>query len=317
MQTLHYGCAIVRHPDTSALYRERMNYYSEKNKCRYGVTVWTCPDAVKYARENTREGVKVSIDNCPLSNCGLCDNYCSQVMYGTRKKTYGITNRIKNEIIDRGAWLYQNADNKLVFATLTVPPFIKKLSKHETETELNKAFSRFIENLRGETYKCTHYIAVREGDGINKRYHYHVIMDIPFIDFRRINIAWVHSLDGICEYSPNAFTTDRDARTIKSISSASRYIAKYVSKSIGDRHDTRVYFTDRDTARAVITTEIFEDITVLKSNYPTLEGYRFNDYVVRYSVKDRKVSDRFFNDIVKTFFDSTSDGSELIIFTDE
>lgn len=348
MNTLHYNGAIVTHPDNSDSFNKRIAANLKKGQCVYGKSCLHCPVYLEYERDKqnrenpndyiitgtintergsvsgerfikakTRKPKMIAAHECTLYKTRDCPHNKEAREYGLQNKTYCITNKIRNQISDRGAWMYHNAKNKLLFATLTVPPFKVQLSNGDKEKLLNEAFSRFIENAR-KHYGLCHYLAVREGDGVRKRYHYHVIMDIPFVDFMAINNAWVHTLAGICNYSRNAFTTDKKARTIRSISSATRYIAKYISKAGRERHPTRVFFCDRETANAVMTTEFYDEISAVREQFP-IEGYKYNDYVIRYTIRDRILSDKFFREVVTAMFSAYQKREkepEFIIFSD-
>jgi hypothetical protein len=349
MNTLHYNGSIVTHPDNSDSFNKRIAKNLQSGKCVYGKSCLNCPIYLAYERDkqnadNPRDEIltgTIQTDHGPVTatrhfksknrkprmiiahECSLyktpeCPHNVEARAYGLKEKTFCITNRVRNQISDRGAWMFQNQKNKLLFATLTVPPFKIQINNGNKEKLLNQAFSKFIENARAH-YGLHRYIAVREGDGIRKRYHYHVIFDIPFVDFAAINNAWVHTLADFCHHSRNAFTTDKKARTIRSIASATRYIAKYISKAGHDAHPTRVFFCDRETANAVVTMEIDHTPAELREIYP-LEGYKYNDYVIRYTIRDRILSDKFFYEVVRAMFSAYEkrvNDPEFIFFTDQ
>lgn len=349
MNTLHYNGSIVTHPDNSDSFNKRIAKNLKTGLCVYGKSCLHCPVYLEYERDKqnrenpgdyiitgtiqtgrgpvsgerfikakTRKPKMITAHECTLYKTRDCPHNVEARAYGLKEKTFCITNRVRNQISDRGAWLFHNQKNKLLFATLTVPPFKVQLSNGDKEKLLNEAFSKFVENAK-KHYGLHRYIAVREGDGIRKRYHYHVIFDIPFVDFAAINNAWVHTLADICNYSRNAFTTDKKARTIRSIASATRYIAKYISKAGKDAHPTRVFFCDRETANAVVTMEIDHTPEELREVYP-FEGYKYNDFVIRYTIKDRLLSDKFFYEVVRAMFsdyEKRVNDPEFIFFTDQ
>lgn len=319
--SLHYNGSIVTHPDNRDTYGNRIAANLKKGLCVYGKSCLHCPVFVEYEKERQRKTgpKKIKARDCPLKGSPDCPHNIQQRAHGLTDKTYSITHKIKNQISDRGAWLYQNAENKLIFVTLTLPPLKKIITDENLQIELNQAFSRFIENCKA-TYGLRHYIAVREGSQHGKRYHYHVIMDIPYNDFRKLNAAWLHTLSDLCYFSKNALTTDKEARFIRSISSATRYIAKYVSKAGKEKHKTRVFFCDRETAQAVVKTLIDHTIDDFKAAGFPFQGYRYNDHVVRYSINDRILADKFFYTAVQYLFNNcrSNDKPEpgLAFFTD-
>jgi len=320
LNTLHFNGSVVSHPDNRGSFERRIQRNLDHGHCVYGRECLSCPLFIENEKAKQRAtGVKkIVAHDCLLRRDPRCPHNIAAQDFGKKEKSYGITNQIKNQISDRGAYMFQNSKNKLLFATLTVPPFKIQINDHEKQKHLNQSFSKFIENLK-KHYGLHRYIAVREGSLYGKRYHYHVVMDIPYVNFEHINNAWVHTLSDICNYSRNAFTTDKKARTIRSISSVTRYIAKYISKAGRERHQTRVYFCDRDTARAVVKQEFVYEIAEVKQVYP-LEGYKFNDYVCRYSIKDRKQADKFFREVVAGLFGDLGTRTkrpEFVFFTDE
>ena len=319
MNTLHYNGSIVTHPDNSDSFNKRIAANLKKGQCVYGKSCLHCPVFLdnERAKQRATGPKKIYPIDCQMRRSPDCPHNKAAREFGQQEKTYSITNKIRNQISDRGAWMFQNSKNKLLFATLTVPPFKIQINNGEKEKLLNQSFSRFIENAKS-TYGLHRYIAVREGDGVNKRYHFHVILDIPYVDFAAINNAWVRTLSEFCHYSRNAFTTDKKARTIKSISSATRYIAKYISKAGRERHKTRVFFCDRETANAVVTTEFWDELSEVKKQFP-IEGYKYNDYVIRYTIRDRILSDKFFREVVRAMFSAYEkrvNEPEFITFAD-
>lgn len=316
MVTLHYSGNMVKHPDTKAAYNRKIERYEKEGKCLYGVTCYKCPFFQQKAKQQPlNKPLNSSV--CHYTRHKDCPGNIKQQQAGKERKKFTLTGRHYREIADRTAWMFQNAKSKILFITLTFPKFKRDV----TETELNQAFSKFVENL-ASTYKRGHYLAVREGttfeqgNDIDKRYHYHLVIELPFIDFRTLNNSWLHAISDFCEPSSNALTTDREARFIKSVASVVRYISKYISKAKGQGSSTRIIFTDRETAQAQIKTRIDNHIDEFKEAFKTLESYELNDYVTVYSIRDRREADRFFNQVVKILFDSHSPGTELYHFPD-
>lgn len=317
MLTVHYAGSLVKHPDTARAYKRRQEYYAEKGKCKHGVTVWQCSDAMKEAKRITREGKKIDTDTCQLGSCGMCPAYRSQVENGKKEKKFRITNRHYTEIADRVAYMKDNAKHKLLFLTLTLPKFKKDVKLNTIDNEINKAFSRFVENLT-EHYGLTAYLAVKEGDGVNKRYHFHLIAVLPFHSFIKLNNAWLSAISNLCEPSPNALTTDRNARFIRSTASAVRYICKYISKSRGIASKTRIIFCDRETAQAAVRVQTDHSKEELTEGFKSVRAFEMNDYVIKYTIADRKEFDRFFKTVIKPLFNSAGrNTAELYCFPEE
>ena len=260
------------------------------------------------------------IENIVPKNCQIykdnvlksgCPGVKKQRECGSKEKSFGIDFKTYSAIADRTAWMYQNRQNKLIFIALTLPELKTELN----ENQLNEAFSRFIENLR-ENYHLRHYLAVREGDGINKRYHYHCIFDIRFTSFTRLNSAWCHSLSDFCNFSKNAFRTKKKSYFIRDVAGAVRYISKYVSKTIGEKSKTRIFFCDRETAQAWIKQRFDHDINDFRADFKTMDKRILNDYVCRITFKSKRDQNQFFNTVVKILFKSDWTAAGLYIFPD-
>jgi hypothetical protein len=257
----------------------------------------------------------IKAKNCQLWNDRIykrgCPGIQKQKECGTIEKTYGIDFQTYNQIADRTAFMYHNRKHKLIFAALTIPP---------TKTEingnlLNEAFSKFIENLR-TNYDLLHYIAIREGDGLNTRYHYHVIFDVRYISFIKLNSAWCHALRDICDFSNNAFRTKSKSFYIKDIAGAISYITKYISKEIGTRSDSRVFFCDRETSNAIVKIRFDNDLQDIKENFKSIRRKILNDYVCRFTFANKRDQNLFFHTVVKVLFRSVWSVAGMTVFSD-
>jgi len=316
--TLHYNNTLIVHPDTSNSFAVGLKKNLAAGRCRFGLKCLSCQWFLKVEQMNQRAaGI---IENIVPKNCQIykdnvlksgCPGVKKQRECGSKEKSFGIDFKTYSAIADRTAWMYQNRQNKLIFIALTLPELKTELN----ENQLNEAFSRFIENLR-ENYHLRHYLAVREGDGINKRYHYHCIFDIRFTSFTRLNSAWCHSLSDFCNFSKNAFRTKKKSYFIRDVAGAVRYISKYVSKTIGEKSKTRIFFCDRETAQAWIKQRFDHDINDFRADFKTMDKRILNDYVCRITFKSKRDQNQFFNTIVKILFKSDWTAAGLYIFPD-
>ena len=129
----------------------------------------------------------------------------------------------------------------ILFCTLTFPRDI-------SQKDANRCFSNYIDNLK-TNFKLIDYVAVKE---LTKkgRPHFHVLMDIPFTDYKILNKAWCSSFNSFMPFSPNAFTTGRDP-IIRSVETVARYITKYITKVQSgqaiEKPSTRQYFISEGT----------------------------------------------------------------------
>ena len=313
MVTLHHNGDIVTHPDHAANYARRVRRYEGQNKCRHGEKIYLCQAARQYRHETQgAKPVKMDISYCALDCSERCPKNALQRARGNMKKTYQMTNRHYRKIADRAAWLKENQKHKLLFITLTFGTWKKKPI---TDEEANNCFSRFMENLK-KNYSRGNYIAVREHSEDNtKRVHYHCIIDMPYINFQRINNAWCGATSDFCHYSKNALTTDRDARYIKSTVSAVRYICKYISKARTGGQDSRIMFFSREVTEAEVTRDFSgNDLHEVLKQFRSVQIYKHNEFTWRYSInypkgataeeKDKaiKAANAFYYQVVRVFF---------------
>ena len=318
MVTAHFGGSLVLHPDTRDSFDRKLQNNLHAGRCRFGYECLECKnflDYEQYLQKQSGKPRKIVASDCQLYKHETLKEFCpgrrKQKECGTDKKTFGIDYKTYNIIADRTAHLYHNRKHKLIFAVLTLPP----LKKQTDGKEINEAFSRFIENCRS-TYHLLHYIAVREGDGIDKRIHYHVILDIGYVSFTNLNTAWNSALSDICEFSICAFRTKKKSFYIRDIAGAIRYISKYISKSIGERSDSRIFFCDRETAQAFVKTRFDNDIEDLRAAFPSMERRILNDYVCRFTFRTKKDQNVFFHTVVKILFNQRWNTAGVQIYTD-
>jgi len=320
MVTCHYNSSLTVHPDTSNNYAVKIAKYFAEGKCKFGLRCMSCQWFLKVEqmknRERGNEFAEITANRCTIWHDKTLKSGCpginKQRDCGKKEKSFGIDYQTYNAIADRCAWMYQNKTYKLLFVVLTFPNFKRDV----TEIELNQSFSKFIENMRAH-YHLRHYLAIREGDGINTRFHYHVIFDMPFMSFTRINAAWNSAISDFCDYSKNAFRTKRKSYFIRDISGAVRYLCKYISKSIGQRSLTRIFFCDRETANAFVKIRFDNEIRDLQTEFKSMTRTILNDYVCRITFKSKRDQNVFFNTVVKTLFGVNWNATGMYIFPEK
>jgi hypothetical protein len=316
--TLHYNNSLIVHPDTRRSFEVKLENNLKLGRCRFGINCHECKNFVQYELDLQKlsgKPRKIVATDCQLFKHKDLKPYCPgrrrQKECGTMLKTFGIDFQTYNQIADRTAYMYHNRSNKLIFIVLSLPTLKKSINGNQ----LNEAFSRFIENLRNN-YRLRHYLCVREGNGLDARYHYHCILDIRYTSFIKLNAAWNSVLSDFCDFSKCAFRTKKKSYFIKDIAGAISYISKYVSKSIGERSDSRVFFCDRETANAYVKQRFDTDIDDLKTDFKTIRRKILNDYVCRYTFQSKKEQNLFFHSVVKILFNSNWITPGLHIFTD-
>jgi len=313
MVTLHLSGDIVTCPDHAKNYKRRMARYERDHKCRYGQNIYLCPVAMEFKRQTSGlKPQKIDLSYCSLDCSARCPKYVLHRDWGLKKKTYKMTNAHYRKIADRAAWLKENQKHNLLFITLT---FGNWKRKQISDDDANKCFSKFMENLK-KNYSRGNYIAVREHSSENtKRVHYHCIIDLPYMDFMSVNNAWNAAISDFCDYSKNAFTTDRNARYIKSTTAAVRYICKYISKARTESADSRIMFFSREITEAEVTTDFSgNDLHEVLKVFRSVQIFKHNEFTWRYSISCQKTdtpeqkqrtyraADAFFYQVVRAQF---------------
>ena len=318
MVTLHYNNSLIVHPDTRGSFEVKLKNNLRLGRCRFGINCHECKNFVQYETDMQKisgKPRKIIATDCQLYKHKDLKQFCpgrmKQKECGTIDKTFGIDFKTYNQIADRTAFMYHNRKNRLIFVVLSLP----ELKIDINGKQLNEAFSRFIENLR-TTYRLQRYLCVREGDGLNTRYHYHCIFDIRYTSFVKLNAAWNSALSDFCYFSKCAFRTKKKSYFIRDIAGAISYISKYVSKSIGQRSESRVFFCDRDTANAFVKQRFDTDIDDLKTNFKTIRRKILNDFVCRYTFHSKKEQNLFFHSVVKILFQSDWITPGLLVYSD-
>lgn len=312
MVTLHLAGDIVTCPDHAKNYALRQKRYFREDKCRYGVTVWQCEAARKFKLAVTPAAGRVNTHSCYLHKSKLCPKFKLYRDFGKKEKSFKMTSAHYRRLADRAAWLKENQKHNLLFITLT---FGNWKRKEITDENANKCFSKFMENLK-KNYGRGNYIAVREHSTENtKRVHYHCIIDMPFVDFTSVNNAWNSAISDFCHYSRNAFTTDRDARYIKSTTAAVRYICKYISKARTEVATSRIIFCSRQITEAEIKTDFSgNDLHETLKQFRSVQIFKHNDFTWRYTISCQKTdtpeqkkrtwraADAFYYQVVRAMF---------------
>lgn len=153
---------------------------------------------------------------------------------GIRKKSFELTPRKRRLIKCSAIRQYLTRKNNCIFATLTFPGKV-------SQKYANECFSKFVNNLTNN-YKLNSYVATKENHKSGNP-HFHIILDIPWTDFRTINQVWNNTFNNRFNFSRNAFTTGRNP-VISNIKQVVSYITKYINKAESKEiePETRLYF---------------------------------------------------------------------------
>lgn len=224
------------------------------------------------------------------------------------QKTYSIDSKRYRQIKSSMNYLLAESDFKVLFLTLTFPPF-KKYCDDKTKNQL---FSRFVENLR-ENYNCGGYIAVAElGRKGTCRRHFHLLCAIPFIRFDRLNDMWCNTIKDYCDYSKNAVTSDKKTLFIRDPVKAVRYVCKYFAKTRGQRSGTRIFFASNNIL--IKHKSYYGNILDILEGYKNIYIHQTSDYTTAYRIHDDKEFRRFLREFLIPFFELSDKNAELYSF---
>lgn len=304
MLNVHLNGDVVRCPDISAIAIERNALRYQNNICKYGFKEDKCK-AWQNSRENweTVKNLK-SEGRCKLSGSILCPEHNKRVDQGNREKTFKITNVEYRKCADSALYMIHESEYKTLFITLTFPPFKgkHKLTKYIFEHEiLNVYFSRFMENLR-KNYNCTGYIGVREFGKKNNRVHYHLLLSMPYITFRRLNDTWCNTISSICNFAPNAISSNPKKRVINDPVRAMKYVCKYISKSKGQESSGRLIFISNNILQKARKMDSHAEIGFLDS-FKFDYQKQTSDFTTCYRITEKTEMARFYDEFIFPFFE--------------
>jgi hypothetical protein len=276
MISVHFNGEIVRHKNMRIIAARTNDKYSKEERCKYGLhylrcSTWLLDNLKDYHKEqDLRKNNKLPkievYTACKSSGCSSCPEFRKRKKQGNKKKEFTIDWSKYRQLASAAHYLIKESENKVLFLTLTFPdwkrraPYPHQIYKSRegliANHKLTKSFYydeisnikivNFLENMR-ENYKCSGYIVVKEYGETTKRVHFHLIISLPFIDFRLLNDIWVNSIADICFYSSCALRHKPGTPTIiRNPARAIRYVCKYIGKSYGIKSDTRVIFISRN-----------------------------------------------------------------------
>lgn len=311
MVNIHLNGDIVTCPNMREIQKRKLERYDHDRKCVYGIKedfcqawqnsseVWRGDWMKEPDREKTFEPPR-----CIYAGSEKCPMHQIRKETGRKKKQYGITSRHYRQLTSSAHLMVKTAPHKTLFITLTFPPFKRK----PNEKELNESFSKFMENLHAN-YGCKHYVAVRERGSKNGRYHYHVLLSIPFVKWDRLNNAWLAAISDYCERAPNAVTSDPKTLFIKNPGRALRYVCKYFAKTRGQRADTRLVFISQSLMIGPVVDTLGP--TNWLTRYKSVYIRQTSDFSTCYRITDAKEYDRFCREFLYPLFEISIDKKGL------
>ena len=289
MLNVHFNGDIVHCPDIKRIREEAHARRCDNKQCTYGVTEGLCSVYTSWLLNNAGAGEFYKVA-CPLANSPFCAFHNEHVKLGKMQKTFKIDSGKYRKLSSAAHYMVKTAPYKTLFLTLTLGKYKRKF----TENELNKCFSNFMDNLHGKKFNARFYIGVRERGAVGKRYHYHLLVNLPHFDFASLCRAWNSAISDICEPSRNSVTSDKKTRVVKNVRSpgqAIRYICKYFAKARGTESKSRVVFISNSLQIPHKTD--YEHIDNILKDYKGIYIQQTSDYTTTYRITDSKSFDRF------------------------
>lgn len=298
MVNVHLNGDIVRCPDVSRIREE-----AKENRIRHKICIYNEHEDTCQVWQNSLKNWQDTKNNfncssCKLSQSKLCPGYQRQKEHGKKQKHFSIDGKRYRQLSSAAHYMVKESKHKTIFVTLTFPKFKIK----PNEKQLNQCFSRFMDNLHNsKKYSVKYYIAIREYGSINGRIHYHLLCSIKFTSFVDLNNAWNSAISDFCEYSSNAFQSERKNVILYNPQKALRYICKYLSKTRGQKSESRIVFISRETL-IKHKKESIDIIDILKG-YKSIYIHQTSDFTTSFRITDTKEFNRFCNSYLYALFE--------------
>ena len=302
MVNVHLNGDIIQCPDMARIKEDQKVFYASSGRCIYGIRENNCVTWLRSEPHYKAKNIQNINKRCTLCKGEQCPEHARRVEIANRLKTFSIDNSIYRKISSAAHYMIKASKYKTLFLTLTFPAFKENyyLQPEKQENEINQAFSRFMDNLHNN-YGVKNYIAVREGNSYNLRYHFHILLSIKFVDFCVINSAWCSAISTICDWSSCALRTNKKNYIVSRPGHALRYACKYFSKARGTRSKSRIVFISRFTLQKPIR----ENLTVreILADYSHIQKTQTSDFTIRYRIVDYKQFDKFCNQYLYALFE--------------
>jgi len=296
MLNLHLNGDIVRCPDIAAIQTRLKEKRDQEHRCIYDMRECYCEAWSGYIQRQRIIKPFSTFGRCTLQGCDLCPMHKKRVDTGNMEKTFSINNQIYRKIASGAHYMVKEAKFKTLFVTLSFPKF----KKRPNGKEVNKCFTRFMDNLH-KNYDVTHYIGVREFGEKNHRYHFHLLFDIKFVDFRILNRAWCAAISDIAYSSGCAFRTTRESLVISRPGQALRYCCKYFAKQRGSRSKSRIVFMSLPLI--LKPKKEFCYIEDVLKGYKPIFIQQTSDFTTCFRITDSGEFDRFCNQYLYALFE--------------
>lgn len=316
----------MRCPDIAAIKQQLADSRKKLFICQFGISESDCKTWLDFQMLQPRTRLNM--------RCYLCQEYeiknnkrvykCAkaQERYNNslKQKNFKIDNSNYRKIASAAHYLMKTSKTRTLFLLLTFPQWKKNFNPYKNENKLNDCFSKFVKNMR-ENYHCSGYIAVRELGKEHRRYHYHILLSIPFIDFAIINNAWCAAISDICDFSKNALSSNPENRLINrnNPARAVRYVCKYISKSKNQSSKSRIIFISENLYRKPVPIRNTEYSLYNKTGVMTIENYllslkhttvnKINDYCTAFRINDNAEFNKFCYEIIYPMYNLSAENS--------
>lgn len=297
MINVHLNGDIIRCPDIKAIHLRAAEIRDIHRICIYNYHEDNCQTWQQSLTNWENVKKNNNCGRCSLSGAVNCPGHLLRSETGKKEKTFKIDNTVYRKMASTAHYLVKESNNKVLFITLTFPQFKKKVSYNE----INKYFSRYMENLR-KNYDCGGYIAVREFGKTTHRVHFHLLLSIPFVPFTDLNDSWCNCIKDICNYSGRALLTDPKTKFINDPARAMRYVCKYFSKTKGQVNKSRLVFISNNIIQKHKKIQDC-DVQSILSGYKGIYINQTSDYSTCFRITDSKDFDRFCESFLYPLFE--------------
>ena len=301
MINIHLNGDIVRCPNMAEIQKRVSEIRDTHRICKYNFHEDNCPKWLIAVRSHKFSG------RCIFAGCEDCPGHKLHTQFGKKDKTFKINNQVFRKLSSAAHYLVKESKNKTLFITLTFPKFKKKV----TDNEINRYFCLYVKNLR-DHYNCGGYVAVRERGKKNHRIHFHLLLSIPFVPFTKLNTAWCHCIEDICDYSKNAVTTDKKTYFIRNPTRALKYVCKYFAKGKGQESASRLVFISNNIIQKAF--QYHGNVRDFLTGYKSLTFTQSSDYTTMWRINDIDEFNRFCNTFLYPLFELSDKKTDLYSF---
>lgn len=305
MINVHLNGDIVTLPNNEIIQQQRKERLEKEGRCLYGLHEYDCDEWRSYVQNSDQVKKFSEFGRCTFAHCANCPERKKYQEHGRKEKRFRINSAVYRKLSSGAVYMLKTSEFRSLFLTLTLPDFkpgIEDLNEHKLNLKINEAFSKFVENLRAN-YHMENYIAVRERGERFHRVHFHILVSLPFVPFRRLNDAWAAAISDICHYSKNALRRDPTKPLfVNSTVRAVRYLTKYFSKVKGIEASHRLYFISKELLIKPVV-DAGATLEEILKGYKGIYISKICDYATIYRVTDTISLGKFLENYIFPMFE--------------